>query len=252
MSASQAPSASSAPSSQGWLLDHDGMKSQLGNYMTAVTSGSVPPSSSLQQQQQQQQQARASSDESYSLSHLVSLVQSPNPDVGILSLGVDINHLGLDLALSEPSLHKSFANPIGESPVSKEPNYVLPASYRITQPALKTGHLARFEVSTLMYIFYAMPKDALQMFAAAELYSRDWRYHHELRAWFHKEQQASAGPSDNRNSPFSYFLWDIQTWTKVPFNGNAVSLQAGFLSEEEIDGVLRNQQSGGIQQQQPL
>jgi CCR4-NOT transcriptional regulation complex NOT5 subunit len=42
---------------------------------------------------------------------------------------------------------------------------------------LKTGHLEKFQLETLFYIFYAMPKDQLQGFAAQELYNRKWKYH---------------------------------------------------------------------------
>ena len=56
--------------------------------------------------------------------------------------------------------------------------------YYMQPPALKTGHLSKFQLETLFYIFYALPKDVLQAYAAQELYTRDWRYHVESKVWF--------------------------------------------------------------------
>ena len=48
-------------------------------------------------------------------------------------------------------------------------------------PPLKTSHLSKFQLETLFYIFYAMPRDVLQAYAAQELYQRDWQYHRDLK-----------------------------------------------------------------------
>jgi CCR4-NOT transcription complex subunit 2 len=58
-------------------------------------------------------------------------------------------------------------------------------------PVLKTTHLSKFHLETLFYIFYSMPKDVLQAYAAQELYSREWRYHVELKMWLKR-----ASPAD--------------------------------------------------------
>src|SRR6185437_4769396 len=54
-----------------------------------------------------------------------------------------------------------------------EPDYVLPYCYYMQPPALKTSHLAKFKPETRFYIFYNMPKDTLQVYAAKELYVVD-------------------------------------------------------------------------------
>jgi CCR4-NOT transcription complex subunit 2 len=51
-------------------------------------------------------------------------------------------------------------------------------------PALKTSHFGKFQLETLFYIFYNMPRDTLQAYAATELYNREWRYHKDLKLWF--------------------------------------------------------------------
>ena len=35
-------------------------------------------------------------------------------------------------------------------------------------PALKTGHFYKFQLETLFYIFYNMPRDTLQAYAQTE------------------------------------------------------------------------------------
>jgi hypothetical protein len=67
-------------------------------------------------------------------------------------------------------LYSTFAYPCIDVPVRREPDYVLPYCYYMQPPALKTSHLAKFQLETLFYIFYNMPKDTLQVYAAKELY----------------------------------------------------------------------------------
>jgi len=52
---------------------------------------------------------------------------------------------------------------------------------------LKLTHFSKFQLETLLYIFYAMPKDALQAYASEELYRREWRYHKEMKLWIKEE-----------------------------------------------------------------
>ena len=51
---------------------------------------------------------------------------------------------------------------------SDKPNKI-PKHYSC-KPFLKPGHFQKFHSTTLFYIFYLMPKDTLQIFAAEELY----------------------------------------------------------------------------------
>jgi CCR4-NOT transcription complex subunit 2 len=103
-------------------------------------------------------------------------------------------------------------------------------------PALKTGHLSKFQLETLFYIFYALPKDVLQAYAAQELYSREWRYNGELKLWFKRATPADgvATPSVTTNgAQFLYF--DINSWERRHFNGTMTqNITQGFLSEEEV------------------
>ena len=101
-------------------------------------------------------------------------------------------------------------------------------------PALKTGHLSKFQLETLFYIFYALPKDVLQAYAAQELYTREWRYHSDLKLWFKR-----AGPSDGVTNPSAgtpqYIYFDINSWERRLFNGSMnQNITNGFLPEDEV------------------
>jgi len=119
------------------------------------------------------------------------VIRMTDPDVSTLALGTDLTTLGLNLNSSEV-LYATLASPCLDVPTRAEPDYVLPFAYYMQPPALKTSHLAKFTLETLFYIFYAMPKDTLQVYAARELYKRDWRYHKELKLWFSRATAAAA------------------------------------------------------------
>ena len=99
-------------------------------------------------------------------------------------------------------------------------------------PSLKTEHFAKFQIDTLFYMFYSMPRDILQALSAQELYRRDWRYHGELRLWF-KARSPQELMQGHPGVQFLYFdvqAWDARLFTST-YRGN---LAAGLLTEEEI------------------
>ena len=102
--------------------------------------------------------------------------------------------------------------------------------YYIQPPALKTGHLSKFQLETLFYIFYALPKDVLQAYAAQELYTREWRYHAESKLWF--KQAKSTESNSSSGTQFIYF--DINTWERRVYGNTNQNIAGGFLSEEDV------------------
>jgi CCR4-NOT transcription complex subunit 2 len=119
---------------------------------------------------------------------------------------------------------------------AKEPALVLGAGYKVPQPALKTGHFGKFTVGTLVYIFYAMPRDVLQAHAAQELYAREWRYHRDRKLWFRRESPA-GGAGDAAPPPAApptYAYWDVTAWEKRAYTGPVAALVQGFLPEDEV------------------
>jgi CCR4-NOT transcription complex subunit 2 len=106
--------------------------------------------------------------------------------------------------------------------------------YYMQPPALKTGHLSKFQLETLFYIFYALPKDVLQAYSAQELYAREWRYHGELKLWFKR-----AGPADGyapaTAGSTQYLYFDINSWERRLFNGSMnQNITSGFLQEDDV------------------
>lgn len=174
--------------------------------------------------------------DAYGMAGLLSILKAVDRDIPALALGTDLSAPGVPLApsgggggagLPPHPTHALFPSPWAKEPAPREPHYVMPASYRMPQPALKTGHLAKFDATTLLYIFYAMPRDVLQAYAAQELYAREWRYHRDLKLWFKAEAAAPGKPS-------GYVYFDVGSWAKVPYTGSVASLQAGFLTGAEV------------------
>ena len=128
--------------------------------------------------------------------------------------GTDLTTLGLNLNSSD-CLYATFASPWADSPAQRDPEFNLPQCYYMQPPALKTGHFSKFQLETLFYIFYNMPRDTLQAYAATELYNRDWRYHKDLKLWFTRASR--QGSQDTQKGQYIYF--DIQDWKKKVFHG---------------------------------
>lgn len=189
-----------------------------------------------------------------------------------LAMGCDLTSLGLNLNSAEP-LHPTFASPWSDEQLTKEPQFSLPTCYYNQPPVLKTTHLSKFHLETLFFIFYSMPKDVLQAYAAQELYSREWRYHAELKTWLKRASPADAAilagnsstsPSGSSNGASAgagngsigsigsamgsssggslansslapqFLYFDTATWERRVFTGNINTISAGLLGEEEI------------------
>lgn len=170
----------------------------------------------------------------YGLLGLLGVIRMTDADRNALALGSDLTMLGLNLGSSD-RIYNTFSGPWSESSGNtKEPHYQLPECYYMQPPALKTGHLQQFQPETLFYIFYALPKDVLQAYAAQELYTREWRYHSDLKLWFKR-----AGPADGMPTQPStvqqYLYFDINSWEKRLFSSNMnQNVHGGFLTDEDV------------------
>ncbi|KAL3498784.1 hypothetical protein ACH5RR_041516 [Cinchona calisaya] len=146
---------------------------------------------------------------------LLNIIKMVNPALTSLALGIDLTTLGLNLNSSE-SIHKKFASPWSEEPAKGEPEYNIPECYYATQPpALKQSYFSKFRPETLFYIFYSMPKDEAQIFAATELYNRGWFYHRDLRLWFAKAKNMEPLVKTPTYERGCYFCFDPNTWETV-------------------------------------
>ncbi|KAL7454117.1 hypothetical protein ACHAWC_005751 [Mediolabrus comicus] len=167
----------------------------------------------------------------FGLLGLLSVIRMTDADRNRLALGSDLTVLGLNLN-SNDNLYSTFGGPFSDKPATREPHYQLPMCYYMQPPALKTGHLSKFQLETLFYIFYALPKDVLQAYAAQELYTRDWRYHVESKVWFKQ-----ATPSDVPNGNVAagqYIYFDINTWERRLYGNVNQNIAGGFLPEDDV------------------
>lgn len=178
-----------------------------------------------------------SSQDRFGLLGLLSVIQMTNPDLNTLALGTDLTTLGLNLNSTE-SLYSTFASPWADGPSRREPEFSLPVCYYMQPPSLKPGHIQKFQLETLFYIFYMLPKDTLQAVAASELYARDWKFHRELKMWFHKQPFAAAGMGADGKAAFSrpntYIYFDVNVWERRTYYDANRNLDQGFLTEEEV------------------
>jgi len=147
----------------------------------------------------------------FGLMGILSVIRMTEPDLNTLALGTDLTSLGLNLN-SADSLYATFASPWADAPAQREPEFTLPQCYYMQPPALKTGHFSKFQLETLFYIFYNMPRDTLQAYAATELYNRDWRYHKDLTLWFTRASRQEGGGEAGQKG--QYLGFDIHEWRK--------------------------------------
>lgn len=95
----------------------------------------------------------------------------------------------------------------------------------------KKSFFPKFSIETLFYMFYYMPRDSLQIFAADELYKRKWRFHVENHIWFLKNEE-------NKESKDDYSYFHPQEWKIFRYIYGKVDTSK-FLSESEV-GKYRN------------
>lgn len=192
-----------------------------------ANAGTAGGSATGASHQQPQQQTDAEKQARFGLLGLLDVIRMTNADLNTLALGSDLTTLGLNLNSSE-NLYATFASPWAEAPTSREPQFSLPLCYYMQPPPLKTSHLAKFQLETLFYVFYAMPKDVLQAYAAQELYNREWQYHQDLKLWF-KRGSPADGLAVNSNQ-FIYF--DINSWECRIFGGG-VAQPGGVTGQQQ-------------------
>ncbi|KAK8544971.1 hypothetical protein V6N13_066281 [Hibiscus sabdariffa] len=160
-------------------------------------------------------QAAQSNPDPFGLLGLQSVLRMTDPDLASLALGIDLTTLGLNLNSSE-NLYKTFGSPWSDEPAKGDPEFTVPQCYYAKQPpALHQGYFSKFTVDTLFYIFYSMPKDEAQLYAANELYNRGWFYHKEHRCWFIRVPNVEPLVKTNTYERGSYHCFDPTTFETV-------------------------------------
>ncbi|XP_070674379.1 probable NOT transcription complex subunit VIP2 isoform X14 [Malus domestica] len=124
---------------------------------------------SFRDQGMKSMQSAQSAPDLFGLLGLLSVIRMSDPDLTSLALGIDLTTLGLNLNSTE-NLHKTFGSPWSDEPAKGDPEFGVPQCYYTKQPpVLHQGYFSKFSVETLFYIFYSMPKDEAQLYAAYEL-----------------------------------------------------------------------------------
>ncbi|XP_028775798.1 probable NOT transcription complex subunit VIP2 isoform X2 [Neltuma alba] len=167
---------------------------------------------SFRDQGMKSMQTSQSTPDPFGLLGLLSVIRMSDPDLTSLALGIDLTTLGLNLNSSE-NLHKTFGSPWSDEPAQGDPEFTVPQCYYAKQPpALHQGYFSKFTAETLFYIFYSMPKDEAQLYAANELYNRGWFYHKEHHLWFLRVPNMEPLVKTNTYERGSYHCFDPNTF----------------------------------------
>ncbi|KAJ1281332.1 hypothetical protein BS78_04G298100 [Paspalum vaginatum] len=175
----------------------------------------MSPAAHSYRDQIQKIQAAPSPPDPYGLLGLLGLIRMHDADLASLALGMDLTTLGLNLN-SQDNLYKTFGSPWSNDPAKGEPDFHIPACYFSDQtPQLQPFLFQKFHTSTLFYIFYSMPKDEAQLYAANELYNRGWFYHKQLRLWFTRIPSVEPQVKVPLFERGSYCCFDPDNWETV-------------------------------------
>lgn len=150
----------------------------------------------------------------FGLLGLLSVIRMTDPDLTTLALGTDLTTLGLNLN-SPDNLYKTFASPWADAPVPPEPEFTVPSCYMHNPPRLQPGYFSKFQLETLFYIFYSMPGDEAQLYAADELAIRGWWFHKDHKLWLARVPNAEPVMKTDRFERASYFVFDTSLWDCV-------------------------------------
>ncbi|KAI3507807.1 hypothetical protein L1887_22802 [Cichorium endivia] len=151
----------------------------------------------------------------FGLLGLLSVIRMSDPDLTSLALGIDLTTLGLNLNSAE-NLHRTFGSPWSDEPVKGDPDFTVPQCYYAKQaPVLNQRYFSKFQLNTLFYIFYSMPQDEAQLYAANELYNRGWFYHRDHRLFFMRVANTDLLMKTNAFERGSYICFDPNTWETI-------------------------------------
>ncbi|XP_017114674.1 regulator of gene activity isoform X1 [Drosophila elegans] len=141
-----------------------------------------------------------------------------DPNLVTLSLGTDLTGLGLNLN-SQESLHTTFAGPFVAQPCRAQdvefnvpPEYLINFAIRdkLTAPVLK-----KLQEDLLFFLFYTNIGDMMQLMAAAELHSREWRYHVEEKIWITRIPGIDQYEKNGTKERGTFYYFDAQSWKRL-------------------------------------
>jgi len=170
-------------------------------------------------------------DKSYTLSNILSKLNKSEPNI-FGNFYVDFSDIFNDPSEYQKYMKKNVSlsnNDSVEKKISKN---------NFQSNSLKPSYFEKFHLETLFYIFYYMPRDALQNYAADELNKRKWKYHVDLALWFMYDNQMEDKQDKNNSDNLFYFNpneWKICKYGYGPINKNS------FLADNEITKLVKIQ-----------
>ncbi|KAF8983023.1 hypothetical protein BGZ46_000103 [Entomortierella lignicola] len=214
---SSAPAPSTASIGSGNSVSHINPLQNSSGLLSTARQGESGLNSSIGESSDGKSQGQLALDDHdrFGLFGMLGVIRMADQDATTLTLGRDLTTLGLNLNSAEP-LFGTFASPWFEVPSSAEveAEFHIPVCYNVQVPPPPQGKLNSVLDETLFYIFYSMPRDALQDAAAIELYSRHWRYHKELHLWLMKDPSSEQVKTQTFEKG-SYIFFDPNSWEKV-------------------------------------
>ncbi|XP_053679656.1 regulator of gene activity [Anopheles nili] len=142
-----------------------------------------------------------------------------DPNLVTLAMGQDLMALGLNLTAVE-NLYPCFGGPFADAPTRPQDiDYNVPPEYLINmsiRDKLSKLTLQKYKDDLLFYLFYTNVGDMMQLAAAAELHSRDWRYHTEEKVWITRVPGMTPYEKNGTTERGTYYYFDAQTWRRVP------------------------------------
>uniref|UniRef100_A0A1A9UNB4 NOT2/NOT3/NOT5 C-terminal domain-containing protein n=1 Tax=Glossina austeni TaxID=7395 RepID=A0A1A9UNB4_GLOAU len=141
-----------------------------------------------------------------------------DPNLVTLALGTDLTGLGLNLN-SQESLHPTFAGPFADHPCrAQDVEYNVPPEYLINfaiRDKLSSPLLKKLQEDLLFFLFYTNIGDIMQLMAAAELHSREWRYHIEEKIWITRIPGLNQYEKNGTKERGTFYYFDAQSWKRL-------------------------------------
>ncbi|KAK3502657.1 hypothetical protein B0T13DRAFT_461356 [Neurospora crassa] len=136
------------------------------------------------------------------------------PDYNSLIIGIDPSSLGLELNSSELYSTQIYSILDDVPPRPAVPKFKIPECYMVKNVQPIEAKIQSFNEETLMWIFYSCPGDIKQQLAAAELTTRNWRWHKKLQVWLTKDEMGNTAQLSPAHERGYYIVWDTVNWHK--------------------------------------
>ncbi|KAL5010503.1 hypothetical protein ScPMuIL_012808 [Solemya velum] len=156
----------------------------------------------------------------FGLVGLLTFIRAAESDPTLVALapGIDLTTLGLNLNAPE-NLYSTFQSPWADSPCRPQDiDFHVPAEYLTNifiREKLAPIKLNRYGEDLLFFLFYMNGGDVLQLAAAIELYSREWRYHKDEHVWITRAPGVEPIIKTKGYERGTYYFFDAQNWRKV-------------------------------------